>query len=211
MDIGTLPLSNLWTLFDCHQVFYSCPLSGWGPWPGNPVTFSCHSFPLSCGWDSSLVFSFVLMTITVLGMTAQVSCRMSPIWVCLIFFSWLHWDYGCHSNSFDPDIPLWGEAIKNYWRGTSLVAQWLRIHLPTQATQVRSLVREDPTSLRATKPMCHNYWACTPQLLKPTCPRLACCNYWAPVLQLLKPAGLEPVLRNKRRYLSEKPAHNNEE
>ena len=41
--------------------------------------------------------------------------------------------------------------------GTSLVAQWLRIHLPMQGTRVRSLVREDPTYCRATKPVHHNY------------------------------------------------------
>ena len=33
-------------------------------------------------------------------------------------------------------------------RGTSLVAQWLRIHLPMQGTQVPFLVREDPTCHR---------------------------------------------------------------
>ena len=41
--------------------------------------------------------------------------------------------------------------------GTSLVAQWLRIHLPVQGTRVRALVREDPTCRGATKPACHNY------------------------------------------------------
>ena len=41
--------------------------------------------------------------------------------------------------------------------GTSLVAQWLRIHLPMQGTQVRALVREDPTCRGATKPVRHNY------------------------------------------------------
>ena len=41
--------------------------------------------------------------------------------------------------------------------GTSLVAQWLRIHLPMQGTWVRALVREDPTFHGATKPMCPNY------------------------------------------------------
>ena len=41
--------------------------------------------------------------------------------------------------------------------GTSLVVQWLRIRLPMQGTWVRSLVREDPTCCRATKPVCHNY------------------------------------------------------
>ena len=65
--------------------------------------------------------------------------------------------------------------------GTSLVAQWIRIHLPMQGTRVPYLVREDPTCRRATKPVHHNYWAQTPQLLKPT--------------------SLEPVLHN------EKPLH----
>ena len=41
--------------------------------------------------------------------------------------------------------------------GTSLLAQWLRICLPVQATQVQALVLEDPTCRRATKPMHHNY------------------------------------------------------
>ena len=35
--------------------------------------------------------------------------------------------------------------LKNLICGTSLVAQWLRIHLPLQRTQVRALVWEDPT------------------------------------------------------------------
>ena len=39
----------------------------------------------------------------------------------------------------------------------SLVVQWLRIRLPMQGTQVRALVREDPTYRRGTKPMHHNY------------------------------------------------------
>ena len=50
---------------------------------------------------------------------------------------------------------------------TSLVAQWLRIRLAMQGTQVRALVREDPTCRKAIKPVCHNYWARVPQLLKP--------------------------------------------
>ena len=39
----------------------------------------------------------------------------------------------------------------------SLVAQWLRIHLPMQGTRVRALVREDPTCHGAAKPMHHDY------------------------------------------------------
>ena len=71
--------------------------------------------------------------------------------------------------------------------GTSLVAQWLRIRLPMQGTRVLALGWEDPTCRGATKPVCHNYWARMPQLLKPT--------------------YLEPVLHNKRSHHNEKPAH----
>ena len=38
----------------------------------------------------------------------------------------------------------------------SLVVQWLRIHLPKQGTQVRSLVQEEPTGLGAAKPGRHS-------------------------------------------------------
>ena len=41
--------------------------------------------------------------------------------------------------------------------GTSLMAQWLRIRLARQGTQVRALVWEDPTCCGATKPVRHNY------------------------------------------------------
>ena len=128
-----------------------------------------------------------------------------------------------------------GSCFRNTESGASLVAQWLRIRLPMQGTQVRALVWEDPTCHGATKPVRHSYWACAleatshnywahvPQLLKPA--RLepvhhsywACAleaashNYWAHVPQLLKPARLEPVLRNKRSHCHEKPAYRNGE
>ena len=38
-----------------------------------------------------------------------------------------------------------------------LVAQWIRICLPVQGTQVQSLVWEDSTCHRATKPKSYNY------------------------------------------------------
>ena len=47
--------------------------------------------------------------------------------------------------------------MKNKKRGISLVVQWFRICLPIQATQLRSLVLEDSTCLRATKPVHHSY------------------------------------------------------
>ena len=85
---------------------------------------------------------------------------------------------------------------------TSLLAQWLRICLQMRGTRVWVLVREEPTCLRATKPVRHNYWAWA---LGPTCH-----NYWASVLQVLKPTRLEPLLHNKWIYRNEKPAHEEE-
>ena len=83
---------------------------------------------------------------------------------------------------------LWGLTTENLImikkQGTSLVAQRLRIRLPMQQTQVRALVREDPTCCGATKPMHHNYWACA---LEP-----ASHNYWARVPQLLSPLAYSP-------------------
>ena len=49
------------------------------------------------------------------------------------------------------------DALSLKCLGTSLVTQWLRICLPMQGAQVRSLVREDPTCCGAAKPVCHNY------------------------------------------------------
>ena len=50
----------------------------------------------------------------------------------------------------------WSIKTKNFW-GASLVAQWLRNHLPMQGTRVQALVREDPTCRGAIKPVRHNY------------------------------------------------------
>ena len=90
---------------------------------------------------------------------------------------------------------------QNKPEGTSLVAQWLRIRLPMQGTQVRAPVREDPTCRGATKPARHNYWACALLSL-----RSRACEP-----QLLKPVHPEPVLCNKRSHCNEKPAHRNKE
>ena len=51
---------------------------------------------------------------------------------------------------------------------TSLMVQWLRIYLPMQGTQVRSLVLEDSSCCGTKKSMSCNYWAHTPQQLKPS-------------------------------------------
>ena len=49
------------------------------------------------------------------------------------------------------------KIASKYLSRASLVAQWLRICLPLQGTQIRALVREDPTCCGATKPVYHNY------------------------------------------------------
>ena len=59
-----------------------------------------------------------------------------------------------------------------------------------QRTEVRALVREDPTCCAATKPVRHNYWACA---LEPPSHK-----YSGRVPQLLKPVHLEPMLRNEK-------------
>ncbi|CAI9178500.1 unnamed protein product [Rangifer tarandus platyrhynchus] len=56
----------------------------------------------------------------------------------------------------------------NIYRQTSLMVPRLRIHLPVQGTRGRSLVREYPTCLGATKPRQNNYGAQVPQPLRPT-------------------------------------------
>ena len=85
----------------------------------------------------------------------------------------------------------------------SLVAQWLRIHLPMQGTWVWALVWEDPTCHGATKPVCHNYWACA---LEP-----ASHNYWAHVPRTRAPQQENPPqweARAPQRRVG--PAHRNQ-
>ena len=50
----------------------------------------------------------------------------------------------------------WNLATKER-TGTSLVVQWIRIHLPKQETRDQPLVWQDPTCLGATTAVCHSY------------------------------------------------------
>lgn len=54
--------------------------------------------------------------------------------------------------------------------GTSLVVQWMELCLPTQWVWIRSLVQEDSACRKHLKALCHNCYACVPQLMRPTCP-----------------------------------------
>ena len=63
---------------------------------------------------------------------------------------------------------------------TSLVVQWLRIHLSMQGTQVQTLLQDDPMCHGATNTLSHNYWSLH---------------------------TLELVLHTKRSHCNEKPTH----
>ena len=69
-------------------------------------------------------------------------------------------------------------CLKKEKTGASLMAQWVRIHLPVQETWVGFLVWEEPTCLRAAKLMHHSCQACA---LGPS---------WG--LQLLSPRAAAP-------------------
>ena len=147
--------------------------------PFSPLV-SIHSFSTSvslfllCKWDRLYQWFHIYALIYDIGFS--LSDLLHSVW-----------------QSLGPSTSLQMTQFRSALRPSraSLVAQCLRIRLPMQGTQVRTLVQEDPTCLRATKPVRHNYWACAPQLLKPT--------------------HLEPVLCNNRSHCNEKPAHCNEE
>ena len=80
---------------------------------------------------------------------------------------------------------------------TSLVVQWIKICLPTQGTQVWSLVWEDLTCRRATKPVCPNYWACMLELLKPLCLEPVLCNKKPPQWESLCPQQRPSTTKKK--------------
>ena len=68
----------------------------------------------------------------------------------------LSWGY-LSGASVPLHVSLFKRRLEKKKKGTSLVAQWLRICLPMQGTRVQSLVQEDPTCRGATKPVSHNY------------------------------------------------------
>ena len=135
---------------------------------------------------------------------------VSSSWIALLvprqgstkpLFIWELWNSGLSCLALQ--YGQFSSESFHYWLflrdlGTSLVVQWLRIHLLMQGTRVRALVWEDPTCRGATKPVRHNLCsrAREPQLLKPV---------------HLEPMHLEPVPRSKRSHCSEKPMHRNEE
>ena len=100
--------------------------------------------------------------------------------------------YPSHSTSDSLEASV-NSMLKIYSRA-SWVVQWLRVHLAMQGTLAPSLIQEDPTCCRTTKPVCHNYWTCA---LEP-----GSWNYWSP-------GAREPMLRDKGTHRNEKPSKGN--
>ena len=96
----------------------------------------------------------------------------------------------------------------------SLVLQWLGVRLPTQGTRVQAPVQGDPTCDGATKPVCHNYWACA---LEPMCPNCWGLRAWsrcsttreATAMRSLRTAmKSSPHLRQLERARAQQRRHN---
>ena len=95
-----------------------------------------------------------------------------------------------------------GDKLIKVWEIVKITrAQGLPWGLGGEELACQSLIWEDSTCHGASKPVCHNYWACA---LEP-----GSCSYWAHMPQVLKPVCLEPVLYNKRNHRNEKSAHGN--
>ena len=101
-------------------------------------------------------------------------------------------------NKWCPYSSFWEILSFRSSSWTSLVAQCIGICLPMQEAWIRSLVWEDSTCHWTTKPVYRNYRV---YALQPTSH-----NFWACAPQLLKPTWLEPVFCNKANHCNEKPA-----
>ena len=110
--------------------------------------------------------------------------RTRPFFPFLYFFSFPHFVT---------------QTLKNKTSRGSLVAQWMRVHLTTQKTQVWSLIQEDYLMLLgATKPVSHNHWV---HALEP-----ASHNYWGPCASSLCSATRE-VTTLRSLYITMKINH----
>ena len=160
-----------------HLIF---PTTLWGrqSWDSNPVDFKAHIvYPtLHClrmdtqspPWPHSHPSKHSHLSLLRLP-SRNVKDSKFPLGdeLCLIerqnglFALYLFgWDLSPQDQEVNNVTTRVGKREYKFMCRASLVAQWLRVCLPMQGTRVRALVWEDPTCLRATKPVSHNYWAC---------------------------------------------------
>ena len=145
---------------------------------GNPLQYSCLENPMDRGaWRPTA--HRITKSLTRLKWLSTHATESILGWRV----SW--WDVGAPAPELDqdldefPDLSRAVSLVKRRSCRTSLGVQWIRICLPMQGTPVRSLVWENSTHHRATKPVHHNYWAtqlsytttgsraCAPQQKKP--------------------------------------------
>ena len=113
------------------------------------------------------------------GKNTEVGCHfLVQVHPFRVGLSWCQGDPRMDGKFMGADVTFHWRNIWAPW--ACLVVQWLRICLPMQGARVWSMLWENPTCHRATKPML--------------------CNHWN-----LK--ALEPVLCNKRSRHHEKPVH----
>ena len=99
------------------------------------------------------------------------------------------------------------------------MAQWIEICLPTQGTQVWYLVQEDSTWCKATKLVCHNFWAHTVEPmsysswslntleLHTTTTKPECCNYRSPCAWSLSSTTREAIaIRSLHKAMKSSPS-----
>ena len=109
----------------------------------NKIDFKC--FYMGKGWHGTLKEGKVIQCFL------HVVDNVTKHWLILPWFY----------KSFTEPVQKMCKLLEFLQRKTlfraSLVAQWLRICLLMQGTQVRALVWEDPTCRGATGPVSHNY------------------------------------------------------
>ena len=174
----------------------SRPLSQWchPTISSSVVPFSSHlqSFPASGSFPMSQFFASGGQSI---GVSASASVLPMNIqdWFP---FRWTGWisllSKGLSRVFFNTTVRKWWTQFKcstvQFFSALKYLSFLKSPPLPMQETWVRSLVWEDFTSCRVTRPMHHNYWS--PSALEPKCSR-------AHTPQLLSPLALEPVHYNK--------------
>ena len=111
-----------------------------------------------CNFESLFFFSiYVQLRIS----TEHISYKWLQKWI--IGYHTFCSAFTQHPTTSTMCLGCWKTDINKILR-TSLMVQWLGICLSLQGTWVQSLVREDSTCHRATKPMGHNYWAHVPRI-----------------------------------------------
>ena len=110
---------------------------------------------------------------------------------------WIRWMCICVHHTI-PSMFLWFENLKTKnWRlGTSLVVQWLRIHLPIE--DMGFIPSPGRSHVARSK------WTHVPQLLSPTLEPTGC-NSWACRPQYWSLCARESRCHNRRSHVSEKP------